>query len=74
MKQDLLDVNRYLYTKMEESPKAFGHALKEADLSDDDMLRLLWLTAKTDAIEKEQGPVDPERGKMEEGVCEWHRN
>ena len=70
VKQDLLDVNRYLYTKMEESPKAFGHALKEADLSDDDMLRLLWLTAKTDAIEKEQGPVDPERGKMEEGVCE----
>lgn len=70
VKQDLLDINRYLYTKMEESPEAFGRALKEADLSDDDMLRLLWLTAKTDAIEKEQGPVEPERGLMEKGVCE----
>lgn len=70
VKQDLLDINRYLYTKMEESPEAFGRALKEGDLSDDDMLRLLWLTAKTDAIEKEQGPVEPERGLMEKGVCE----
>ena len=70
VKQDLLDINRYLYTKMEESPKAFGHALKEADLSDEDMLRLLWLAAKKDAIEKESGPVDPERGRMEKGVCE----
>lgn len=70
VKQDLLDVNRYLYTKMEESPESFGHALKEADLSDDDMLRLLWLAAKKEAIEKEQGPVDPERGRMEKGVCE----
>ena len=70
VKQDLLDINRYLYTKMEESPEAFGRALKEAALSDEDMLRLLWLTAKTDAIEKEQGPVEPERGLMEKGVCE----
>ena len=70
VKQDLLDINRYLYTKMEESPEAFGHALKEADLSDEDMLRLLWLAAKKEAIKKESGPVDPERGKMEKGVCE----
>ena len=70
VKQDLLDINRYLYTKMEESPEAFGHAIKEADLSDDDMLRLLWLAAKKEAIEKESGPVDPERGRMEKGICE----
>ena len=70
VKQDLLDVNRYLYTKMEESAEAFGHAIKEAGLSDNDMLRLLWLAAKKEAIEKEQGPVNPERGKMEKGVCE----
>ena len=70
VKQDLLDINRYLYTKMEESPESFGRALKEADLSDDDMLRLLWLAAKKEAIEKESGPMDPERGRMEKGVCE----
>lgn len=70
VKQDLLDINRYLYTKMEESPESFGRALKEADLSDEDMLRLLWLAAKKEAIEKESGPVDPECGQMEKGVCE----
>lgn len=69
VKQDLLDVNRYLYTKMEESSEAFGHALKEGDLSDEDMLQLLWLAAKKEAIENESGPVDPERGRMEKGVC-----
>ena len=68
VKQDLLDVNRYLYTKMEESPEAFGKALKEADLNDDDMLRLLWLAAKKEAVEKKNGPVDEKREKMEEGV------
>ena len=70
VKQELLDTNRYLYTKMEESPESFGCALKEADLSDDDMLRLLWLVAKREAIEKEMGPVDPEQGQMEKGVTE----
>ena len=70
VKQELLDTNRYLYTKMEESPESFGCALKEADLSDDDMLRLLWLAAKREAIEKETGPVDPEQGQMEKGVTE----
>lgn len=55
---------------MEESPESFGSALKEADLSDDDMLRLLWLAAKREAIEKEMGPVDPEQGQMEKGVTE----
>ena len=70
VKQELLDTNRYLYTKMEESPESFGRALKEAGLSDDDMLRLLWLVAKKEAIEKEMGPVEPERGQMEKGVFE----
>lgn len=70
VKQELLDFNRYLYTKMEESPESFGRALKEADLSNDDMLRLLWLAAKREAIERERGPVDPERGQMERGVTE----
>ena len=55
---------------MEESPESFGRALKEAGLSDDDMLRLLWLVAKKEAIEKEMGPVEPERGQMEKGVFE----
>ena len=55
---------------MEESPESFGCALKEAGLSDDDMLRLLWLAAKREAIEKEMGPVDPEQGQMEKGVTE----
>ena len=49
---------------MEESPESFGSALKEADLSDD-MLRLLWLAAKREAIEKEMGPVDPEQGQLQ---------
>ena len=69
VKQELLDINRYLYTKMEESPEAFGKALKEADMDDADMLRLLWLAAKKEAIEKKNGPVDPKRGEMERGVC-----
>ena len=59
------ETNRYLYTKMEESPESFGSALKEADLSNDDMLRLLWLAAKREAIEKEMGPVDPEQGQLQ---------
>ena len=73
VEQELLDVHRYLYTKMEESAEAFGRALKEADLSDEEMLRLLWLTAKKEAILKETSPVSAERARMEKGVGEAAR-
>ena len=73
VEQELLDVHRYLYTKMEESAEAFGRALKEAALSDEAMLRLLWLTAKKEAIQKESGSHTPERALMEKGVGEAAR-
>ena len=68
VERELLDIHNYLYTKMEESAEAFGRALKEACLDDDDMKKLLWLAAKRDAVQKERGPIDTERGKMEKGV------
>ena len=73
VEQELLDFHRYLYTKMEESAEAFGRALKEAELSDEAMLRLLWLTAKKEAIQKESGGHTPERALMEKGVGEAAR-
>jgi hypothetical protein len=51
VERQLLDLNNYLYNLWDESPEAFGRALKESDMSDDEMLRMLFLLAKKAALE-----------------------
>lgn len=53
VEQQLLDLHGYLYNQWDESPEAFGKALKDSDMNDDEMLRLLFLLAKKEALEKE---------------------
>ena len=53
VEQQLLDLHGYLYNKWDESSEAFGKALKESDMGDDEMLRLLFLLAKKAALEQE---------------------
>jgi hypothetical protein len=70
VEQQLLDLHGYLYNKWDESPEAFGKALKESDMSDDEMLRLLFLLAKKAALELEGERPDNKlltmRGKVKE--------
>ncbi len=48
----LLDMRGYIYNKWNESPEAFGQALKQQRLDDKDVLQLLFYLAKKDAITK----------------------
>ena len=66
----LLDVHHYLYNKWNESPDAFGQALKRQKMSDDDLLKLLFLLAKKDAIALEQEEPDKRRETMENNALE----
>ena len=49
----LLSMHGYIYNRWDESPEAFGSALKESGMSDDEMLRLLFYLAKKQALEDE---------------------
>lgn len=53
VEQQLLDLHGYLYNKWDESAEAFGRALKESDMSDEEMLNLLFLLAKKEMLEQE---------------------
>ena len=53
VEQQLLDLHGYLYNQWDESEEAFGKALRDSDMSDDEMLRLLFLLAKKEALEQE---------------------
>ena len=70
VEQQLLDLHGYLYNKWDESSEAFGKALKESDMGDDEMLRLLFLLAKKAALELEGERPDNKlltmRGKVKE--------
>ena len=49
----LLSMHDYIYNRWDESPEAFGRALKESGMSDDEMLHLLFYLAKKQALEGE---------------------
>lgn len=71
VEQQLLDLHGYIYNKWDESADAFGEALKDSDLSDDEMLRLLFLLAKKEMLEKEGDLPDSRLQTMRKNVCEW---
>lgn len=70
VEQQLLDLHGYLYNKWDESEDAFGQALKESDMSDEEMLRLLFLLAKKEMLEKEGKLPDNRLPIMRKNVCE----
>ena len=71
VERQLLDLNNYLYNQWDESPEAFGRALKESDMSDDEMLRMLFLLAKKAALENEGETPDLKLQKMRSKVKEY---
>ena len=71
VEQQLLDLHGYIYNKWDESADAFGAALKESHLSDDEMLRLIFLLAKKEMLEKEGDLPDSHLLKMRNNVLEW---
>lgn len=66
----LQDIRGYIYNSWNESPEAFGQALKHERLDDDIMLLLLFYLAKKDAIALETEKPDERRGKMMENAFE----
>lgn len=63
--QWLLNLHGYIYNKWNESPEAFGQALKRERLDDDTMLLLLYYLAKKDAIALETEEPKVRRDKMQ---------
>ena len=68
--QWLLNLHGYLYNKWNESPEAFGQALKRERLDDDKLLLLLFYLAKKDAIALETEEPGKRRKKMQERAFE----
>lgn len=68
--QWLLNLHGYLYNKWNESPEAFGQALKREKLDDDKLLLLLFYLAKKDAIALETEEPGKRRRKMQERAFE----
>lgn len=68
--QWLIGMHNYLYNKWNESPEAFGEALKTQMLTDEQLLMLLFHLAKKDAYAIETELPDERREKMEQGVYE----
>jgi hypothetical protein len=66
----LRDVRGYIYNRWNESPEAFGQALKREQLDDRDMLLLLFYLAKKDAIARETEKPDERRETMEDNAPE----
>ena len=62
----LQDMHGYIYNSWNESPEAFGQALKREQLDDDTMLLLLFYLAKKDAIARETEKLDERRETMED--------
>lgn len=71
VEQQLLDLHGYLYNQWDESSEAFGKALKESDISDEEMLRLLFLLAKKEALEQEGEAPDLKQKKMRSKVKKY---
>lgn len=66
----LQDMRGYIYNSLNESPEAFGRALKREQLDDDTMLQLLFYLAKKDAIVRETEKPDERRETMEDNAPE----
>ena len=64
VEQWLMNLRGYIYNSWNESPEAFGLALKREQLDDDTMLLLLFYLAKKDAIVQETEKPDERRSKM----------
>lgn len=71
VEQQLLDLHGYLYNQWDESSEAFGKALKESNLSDDEILRLLFLLAKKESLELEGENPDEIVEKMRTNVKDY---
>ena len=65
VEQWLMNLRGYIYNSWNESPEAFGQALKREQLDDDTMLLLLFYLAKKDAIVIEMERLDKRRETME---------
>jgi hypothetical protein len=65
VEQWLMNLRGYIYNSWNESPEAFGQALKREQLDDDTMLLLLFYLAKKDAIVIETERLDKRRETME---------
>ena len=65
VEQWLVNLRGYIYNSWNESPEAFGQALKREQLDDDTMLLLLFYLAKKDAIARETERLDKRRETME---------
>lgn len=68
VEEKLVNMHGYLYTKWNESPETFGQTLKQAGLSDEQMLQLLFYLAKKDAIALVTEKPDDRRQRMEDNV------
>jgi hypothetical protein len=66
----LLSMHGYIYNRWDESAEAFGRALKESDMSDDEMLHLLFYLAKKQALEDEGETPDNRLLRMRSSVKE----
>ena len=65
VEQWLMNLRGYIYNSWNESPEAFGQALKREQLDDDTMLLLLFYLAKKDAIARETERPDERRETMD---------
>jgi hypothetical protein len=70
VEERLHDMRGYIYNSWNDSPEAFGRALKQQRLDDRDMLLLLFYLAKKDAIARETEEPDERREKMAENAFE----
>ncbi|MBR2290900.1 MAG: hypothetical protein IJ868_01115, partial [Prevotella sp.] len=68
VERQLLGLHGYLYNKWDESAEAFGRALKESDLSDEELLHLLFLLAKKEMLEGEGDLPDSRLATMRRTV------
>lgn len=66
----LLSMHDYIYNRWDESAEAFGRALKESGMSDDEMLHLLFYLAKKQALENEGETPDNRLLRMRSSVKE----
>ena len=70
VEQWLMNLRGYIYNSWNESPEAFGQALKQQRLDDNTMLLLLFYLAKKDAIARETEKPDERRRKMKMNAFE----
>ncbi len=70
VEQWLIHIHGYLYNKWHDGPETFGEALQEKQLTDEQMMMLLFYLAKKDALARGDETTAERRAKMEENVVE----